>query len=233
MTMKVFQIGAAGGVGRRLATLLTARGDDVTGIHRRPEQADTIAATGAIPVAGDLITTSPADLTTLLRGHDAVVFSAGAHGAGREQTTLIDGEGLVKVVDAAMSAGVRRFVLVSAFPESERGGELGEAFEHYMAVKKSADIYLTRTSLDWVIIRPGSLHDDAGTGQVTAGPAVEYGPVSRDDVAAFIAAALHEPAIRHEIIELVSGPHPIPDAIAALVKLRAPRADPSSHMSEQ
>ena len=34
--MKTFQIGAAGGVGRRLATLLVAQGEEVTGMHRSP-----------------------------------------------------------------------------------------------------------------------------------------------------------------------------------------------------
>ena len=47
--MKVFQIGAAGGVGRRLAGLLSERGDEVTGMHRSTAQADTIRATGATP----------------------------------------------------------------------------------------------------------------------------------------------------------------------------------------
>ena len=46
-------------------------------------------------------------------------------------------------------------MLVSAFPESERSQGLGEGFEHYMRVKKTADVYLTRTDLDWLIVRPG------------------------------------------------------------------------------
>lgn len=114
--MKVFQIGAAGGIGRRLANALVARGDEVTGMHRRPEQAAAIIATGATAVAGDLVEDGVEALAGLVRGHDAVVFSAGAHGTGREQTTLIDGRGLEKAADAAELAGVPRFVLVSAFP---------------------------------------------------------------------------------------------------------------------
>jgi len=51
-----------------------------------------------------------------MRGHSAVVFSAGAHGTGMDQTTLIDGTGLEKAAAAATRAGVSRFVLVSAFP---------------------------------------------------------------------------------------------------------------------
>jgi uncharacterized protein YbjT (DUF2867 family) len=215
--MRVFLIGAAGGVGRRLAGQLTARGDDVTGIHRDPAQADAVLATGATPVTGDLIADSVDELAGRMAGHDAVVFSAGAHGTGIDKTTAIDGRGLEKAATAAAQAGVTRFLLVSVFPEAGRDRDTSEGFEHYMRVKKTADVYLTRTDLDWIIVRPGTLLDEPGTGRVTAGLAVEYGTVPRDDVAAFIAAALHEPALRRLIVELTAGDTPIPEAIATLL----------------
>ncbi|MBA2809618.1 SDR family oxidoreductase [Streptomyces sp. KM273126] len=216
--MKVFQIGAAGGVGRRLAERLTARGDEVTGMHRSPAQADTVRAAGATPVTGDLIEDSVETLAARLAGHDAVVFSAGAHGTGLDRTTLIDGKGLEKAAEAAVRAGVPRFVLVSVFPDALRDGEHSEGFEHYIKVKKTADVHLTRTGLDWLIVRPGTLLDTPGTGRVTAGPAVEYGDVHRDDVAAFIDAALHEPALNRVIVELTSGDTPVADAVARLAR---------------
>lgn len=221
--MLVFQIGAAGGVGRRLSALLSARGDEATGMHRNPEQADTIHSAGATPVIGDLVKDSVQDLAAKMAGHDAVVFSAGAHGTGRDQTTLIDGKGLEKAADAAVQAGVSRFILVSAFPESERGKGLGEGFEHYMRVKKTADVYLTHTDLDWIIIRPGLLRDEPGSGLVTAGVAVEYGDVARDNVAAFIDAALHEPALSRVIVELTDGSTPVRNAAAQVAASTGPR----------
>ncbi|MFI6703229.1 NAD(P)H-binding protein [Streptomyces sp. NPDC050509] len=214
--MKVFQIGAAGGVGRRLTQLLTARGDSATGMHRGPAQGETVREAGGTPVIGDLITDAVNDLARKMQGHDAVVFSAGAHGTGMDKTTLIDGKGLQKAADAAALAGVTRFVLVSVFPDALRGGEGGAGFEHYIKVKKSADVYLTRTDLDWLIVRPGTLLDTPGGGRVTAGSAVEYGDVHRDDVAAFIDAALHEPALSRVIVELTSGDTPVADAVARL-----------------
>ena len=78
-------------------------------------------------------------------GHDAVVFSAGAHGTGMDKTTAIDGRGLEKAADAAALVGVTRFVLVSVFPEAGRDRERSEGFEHYMRVKKAADVYLSHT----------------------------------------------------------------------------------------
>ena len=214
--MNIFQIGAAGGIGRRLTALLTARGDRVTGMHRDPQQAEAIRENGATPVAGDLITDEVEELAQKLAGHDAVVFSAGAHGTGRDKTTLIDGTGLAKSAAAASAAGISRFVLVSAFPDAGRGGELGEGFEHYMRVKKTADVHLTHTDLDWVIVRPGRLHDEPGDGSVTAGLAIEYGDVSRDDVAAFIDAVLHRTALSRVIVELTDGKTPVAEAVEQL-----------------
>jgi uncharacterized protein YbjT (DUF2867 family) len=215
--MKVFQIGAAGGVGRRLAARLMARGDQVTGMHRRPEQAEVISATGATPITGDLIEDDVEELAERMRGHEAVVFSAGAHGTGTDQTTLIDGKGLEKAAEAAELAGARRFVLVSVFPDAGRDRETPDSFEHYMRVKKSADVHLSRTDLDWVIVRPGTLTDEPGDDHVEAGPAIEYGDVSRDDVAAFIAAVLAEPGLTRAVVELTDGAVPVEEAVGRLV----------------
>ena len=214
--MKVFQIGAAGGVGQRLATLLVADGHEVTGMVRKPDQSGTVTATGAEVVAGDLIESSVDELAALIAGHDAVVFSAGAHGTGQDQTTLIDGVGVEKAAAAAAQAGADRFVLVSVFPDAGRSGEPQEGFEHYMKVKKSADVHLVATDLDWVIVRPGTLLDEPGDGRVTAGPAIEYGDVRRDNVAAFLAAVLVDPAVSREIVELTDGSTPAAEAVAAL-----------------
>jgi uncharacterized protein YbjT (DUF2867 family) len=216
--VKTLVIGGAGGVGRRLTTLLTESGDEVSGLHRNPAQSGAVEQAGGTSVLFDLIGGSTEELAALVEGHDAVVFSAGAHGTGRDQTTLIDGRGLEKAVDAAVQAGVRRFVLVSVFPEAGRSQQTNEGFEHYMRVKKDADVYLTGTDLDWVVVRPGTLTDGAGTGTVRAGWAIPYGDVHRDDVAAFIAAALHEPRLHHVVVELTGGDTPVDEAVAALLR---------------
>ncbi|GAA3568270.1 SDR family oxidoreductase [Microlunatus spumicola] len=215
--MKIIVVGGAGGVGRRLTSLLTKSGDHVTGVHRNPAQTAAVEEAGGTSALFDLVEGSTEDLAALLDGHDAVVFSAGAHGTGRDQTTLIDGKGLEKTVDAARQAGVRRFVLVSVFPDAGRDLETNEGFEHYMRVKKAADVYLTATDLDWVVVRPGTLTDAAGTGSVRAGWAVPYGDVPREDVAAFLAAVLHEPRLHHAVVELTGGDVPVDRAVADLL----------------
>ena len=214
--LSVFQIGAAGGVGRRLTALLTERGHRVTGMHRAASQGAVIRDAGGTPVVGDLIEDSVTTLAERLSGHDAVVFSAGAHGTGAEMTTAIDGRGLEKAADAAVLAGVRRFVLVSVFMDALREQPRSEGFEHYMKIKRTADIHLAGTDLDYLIVRPGDLLDDTGTGRVNAGVSIPYGAVPRDDVAAFIAASLFRPDLNRTDVELTAGDTPIEDAVAAL-----------------
>ena len=89
-----------------------------------------------------------------------------------------------------------------------------------MRTKKTADVYLACSGLDWVIVRPGLLTDRPGDGLVSAGMAVEYGEVSRDHVAMFIEAALHEPKLNHIIVELTDGPEPLEQAVAHLASAR-------------
>ena len=213
--MRVFQIGVAGGVGRRLARLLVERGDEVSGMFRDPAQRETVAGLGVTPVSGDLINDSVDELAQKMAQHDAVIFSAGAHGTGRDNTTLIDGRGLEKAADAARLAGVSRFVLVSVFPDANRAGERSDGFEHYMAVKKQADVYLVGTDLDWIIVRPGTLTDGPGDGLVTAGPAIAYGDVRRDNLAAFLAEALHTEGLSRAIVEVTNGSTPVREAARA------------------
>jgi len=213
---QVFIVGAAGKVGRHLVEQLAARGHQPLAMHRRAEQAAQLAALGGMPVQGDLTRIDIAALATQMAGSEVVVFSAGAGGAGIEVTNAIDGRGLELAVQAARQAGVKRFLLVSAFPEAGRGKALGEGFENYMTVKKRADVYLAASDLDWVILRPGTLSDTPGTGRVTAGPAIAYGDIPRADVAATLVALVEHPEVRRTIIELTEGDQPVDDAIAAL-----------------
>lgn len=212
----VFIVGAAGKVGRHLVKQLADKQHRVLALHRRAEQAAELDALGATPVTGDLTATDVGTLAGQMRGSDVVVFTAGAGGAGVEVTNAIDGRGLELAVDAARQAGVRRFLLVSAFPEAGRNKGMGEGFENYMTVKKRADVYLAATDLDWVILRPGTLSDAPGTGRVTAGPAIAYGDIPRADVAATLVALVEHPEVRRTIIELTEGDQPVDEAVAQL-----------------
>ncbi len=210
----VFIVGGSGKVARSLAQQLAKRGHQPRSLYRHAEQADELKALGAEPVAGNLLELDTDALAKLMAGSDTVVFAAGAGGKGGAQMTdAIDGRGLELSVAAAQQAGIRRFVLVSAFPEASRGKTVSETFENYMAVKKRADVHLAATDLDWVILRPGTLLDSAGTGKVRAGLAIPYGDVPREDVAAALLQIIEQPHVNRVIIELTQGTTPVADAI--------------------
>ncbi|WP_333628902.1 NAD(P)H-binding protein [Stenotrophomonas cyclobalanopsidis] len=214
---QVFIVGAAGKVGRSLAQQASARGHRVLALHRVQEQAAELTALGARPVQGDLLQLDVAALAALMKGCDVVVFSAGAGGkGGASMTDAIDGRGLEMAVAAAQAAAVPRFLLVSAFPEAGRGKHLSDTFENYMVVKKRADVHLAESPLDWVILRPGTLTDEPGTGRVRAGLAIPYGNIARADVAATLLALIEHPQLRRCIIELTEGDTPVFDALQAL-----------------
>ncbi|RXT51250.1 NAD-dependent dehydratase [Bosea sp. Tri-44] len=215
---KVFIIGGAGKVARRLSRQLAQGSHEPRALYRKPEQADELASLGATPVAGDLTTLTAEALAALIKGSDAVVFSAGAGGAGMEVTNAIDGRGLELAVEAARIAGVARFLLVSVFPDALRDEKPSEAFENYIRVKKLADAHLVATDLDWVIVRPGTLSDEPGTGKVRADVAIPYGTVSREDVAATLVAIVEHPELNHAIIELTAGATPIKEAVEQLAR---------------
>ena len=213
---KIFIIGATGGVGSRLGPMLVDAGHDVTGLHRKPEQAHKLENAGNTPRLGDIMTMTAEDLTEFTRDCDVVVFSAGAAGSGLERTTAIDGEGVIKTIHAARENGIARVYLVSAFMDAGRAQPRKDGFEHYMKVKRQADNALAASELDWVILRPGTLVSEDGNGLVNAGLAIPYGSVARGSVARMLAALIDTPAIRREIIELTDGDIPVPDAVKLL-----------------
>ena len=212
----IFIVGGAGQIARLMTPQLIAKGNRVSSLYRHDEQHDQLADLGATPVKGDLTQISVQDMAAMLQDVQTVVFAAGAGGAGPELTKAVDGEGLEKTVAAAKEAGVKRIYLISVFPEAGRNADLGEGFENYMRIKKMADVHLVRSGLEFVIIRPGTLGDDAGTGKVTAGLAVPYGTIQRADVASFVAETIATPQIVNTIIELAPGEDPIPVAVSAL-----------------
>ncbi|WP_142828389.1 SDR family oxidoreductase [Planococcus soli] len=215
--MKVAIIGANGKVGSKLGRILVDRGDEPVGFIRKAEQAGQLEAQGIQTVLADLIETSAEDFSRLLKSCDAVVFSAGAGGAGEELTTAIDGAGLVKIAKAAELAGVSRFLLVSAFPDAGRDKEPAASFEHYMKIKRQSEVDLVKTGLDWTILRPGTLTDQAGTGTVNLGYTLMYDTISREDVAAVLAELLQYPETAGQILEVVRGQ----EAIGLAVKTKA------------
>ncbi|MRG61215.1 NAD(P)H-binding protein [Agromyces sp. CFH 90414] len=206
-------IGGHGKVALRLERLLTERGDHADAVIRNPDHAADVAEAGATPIVADVERLDVTALATLLSGHDAVVWSAGAGGGDPARTLAVDREAAIRSMDAAERAGVRRYVMVSYFGSPDRTIPESNPFHAYAEAKADADEHLAGTSLEWTILGPSKLTDGPGTGRIDA-RADEAGEVPRDDVAAVVAAALADASTIGRTIRFNTGSTPIADAIA-------------------
>jgi uncharacterized protein YbjT (DUF2867 family) len=213
--MEVAIAGGHGKIGLLLGRMLVERGDAVMGLIRNPAHEDDLHAIGVEPVLCDL--EGDDDVAAAIRGADAVVFAAGAGpGSGPERKWTVDFGGAVKLIEAALAEGARRYVMVSAMGAANPPAEGGGVFGEYLRAKAKADHALVASGLDYTIVRPGGLSDDPGTGLVRLGEHLERGQIPRADVAAVIAAVLVAPNSIGKTFELVSGETPIDEAVAAL-----------------
>ncbi|MGW3892288.1 NAD(P)H-binding protein [Micromonospora chokoriensis] len=216
--LRVFIIGISGAVGRLLARELIDRGDTVCGLVRRDDQRAELAAQGVDAYVGELADLTAESLAAMISGFDAVVYTAGSNGGAREVTAAIDGDGVMRTLEAMSLVGVDRFTLVSVLPEAGRGQRLDDDVEFYFAVKKLVDVTVSESDLDWLILRPSMLVDRAGTGVISLGPAQPHDEIAREDVAATLLELLHEPRLKRQILELTQGSTPISAAVRANVR---------------
>lgn len=209
--MKVFVIGAHGQIGKLLVAQLLDRGDEVVAGIRDAKQRSFFEDQGAATQLFDL-NEQPEEMAKVLKGVDAVVFSAGSGGKiGDDQTLLIDLDGAVKSMEATQKAEIKRFVIVSAMNAEDR--TRWTAIRPYYVAKHYADLYLKdETTLDYTIVKPGALTNDAGKGGVKLNQ--HTGKISREDVAEVIVAVLHNDQTIKKEFAVSEGETPINEAVS-------------------
>lgn len=211
---RVLLIGGHGKIALLLEPLLVDRGDTVTAVIRNPDHDAEVAATGAAPLVADVQSFDLDQLTNLVSGNDAVVWAAGAGGGDPERTRAVDRDAAIRSIDAAVAAGVRRYVMVSYFGAGpDHGVPEDNDFYAYAEAKAAADTHLRESGLDYTIVAPSSLTLDEPTGRIDV-RAEESGSVARADVAAVIAAVLADDRTIGRTISFNAGDQPIADAVA-------------------
>ncbi|NYE93816.1 nucleoside-diphosphate-sugar epimerase [Psychromicrobium silvestre] len=220
--MKIVIAGGHGQIALFLGEQLAAAGHQPQGLIRKAEQGSELNERGIEPVLLDLERIDSAELATALSGADAVVFAAGAGpNSGIARKDAVDRAGSVLLADAAVAAGVPRFVQISSMgAESVRGGAHPEGmdteFHAYLIAKLAAEDDLrSRDALDWTIVRPGRLTDEAPSGRVLLADTTGRGSVPRADVAAVVAELLQTGAASGRVLELIAGDTPVSEAVAA------------------
>ncbi len=173
-------VGGHGKIARLLIPQLVDAGHQPVALVRNPDYREELEGLGAEVGILDIEQDTVDAFAEAFAGADAVVFAAGGGADGNiERKRTVDLGGSVKSIAGATTAGVRRFVQISAIGvDNPLADDADDAWVAYVNAKRDADVALRDSDLDWTIVRPGGLTDDEPTGQVELAETVERGQIS-------------------------------------------------------
>lgn len=201
----IFLAGASRGVGRELAKSLTTQGHDVVALLRSETARSELEALGATVVIGDALDAEAIAALVAQQPLDAVISTIGGKPTDGERA---DFKGNRNLIDAAVKAGVKRFILVSSIGTGESAAALPpqalETLGAVLAEKEQAENHLVASGLTYTIIRPGGLKSEPprGTAVLTENPNVA-GSIHRADVADLVVRSLASDRAHNKILSAV------------------------------
>lgn len=197
--MKLLILGATGGIGVELVRQSLERGHSTTAFVRAPERLAPFANRIRL-VQGDVL--NAAELTPVLEGHDALLSGFGP----RLPLAKADHDLLERfartLIHSMASSPMRRAVIVSTsflfkdaiFPPAHLVGRL--FFPRVVKDASAMESIITRSPIDWTLVRPPQLTDKPRTGRfkVRDGRLPAFGfTISRADVAEFMVQTAESP----------------------------------------
>ena len=211
-TGAVLVIGGTRATGLEVVRLLRARGDEVVVLVRPASDGSAAEQLGARVVRGDAMNQPDiaAALAPALHSSTVDLYAGigGAHchrprqgretGARAVKGARPDFEGNRNAMDAARSAGVTRFVLVTvigAGDSHEASPWIARRFlDAVMKEKTKAEDYLKTSGLKYTIIRPGGLLDKEAQGRAyLTEDTRSMSWIRRADLARLVVQALDDP----------------------------------------
>ena len=206
--MRVLVVGASGGSGLAATRSLLARGAQVSAFVRDPKSLPPLQGTLTI-VVGDA--TRLDDIDRAVAGHDAVVVTLGIREnpmrvrlLGSAGTPMdVRSQGTRHVIETMHCHGVRRLVVQTSYGVGATRGRLPWVARLMFALLLRPQIRDTSrqedavrdSGLDWVLVQPVNLTDDATVEPAFASSDGDYHcmKVSRRQVGEFLAdAALND-----------------------------------------
>lgn len=217
--MKVLIIGANGQIGQHLVDEMQEEGKhQPVAFVRKEEQVKKFQDKEVETRLGNL-EDSVEEIAKAMDGIQSVVFTAGSGGStGDDKTLLIDLDGAVKTMEAAKLKGIDRFLIVSALGAEDRE-RWSEELKPYYVAKHFADEWLKDTDLNYTIVRPGMLTNDASIGKVVAKDNIlEHDPMTipRVDVAKVLLATLENENTYRKTFDLLTGENSIKQALTEI-----------------
>ena len=190
----VLVFGGTAGVGLETVKVLRARGIPVTVFVRPTSDRTPLEPLGVSYVVGNALNEQEVTAAFSAADFAAVVSSLGGrHGEPRPEHI-----GNRNINNAAKAAGVQRVIQVSAISagrdrDREKPGDDADWRAVMYYVKIQGENHLMESGLDYTIIRPGLLKDEAPTGNTMLTTRRDIsGSINRADVAQVIVQVLED-----------------------------------------
>jgi uncharacterized protein YbjT (DUF2867 family) len=217
----ILVVGATGNLGGAVTRMLLAQGQPVRILVRPQSDYQPLAEAGAQVVLGDL--KERGSLEAACQGADTVITTANSATRGGEDTVqTVDLEGDRNLIDKARAAGIHQFIFVSVLT-----ADANSPVPFIQAKGKTEDA-LRESGIPHTILAPNGYMEVMVAG-VVGMPAMMGRPVtivgggrrkhsfiSVGDVAAFILAAIGNPAAINQKL-LLGGPQPLSFRDAAAI----------------
>eukprot|EP00798_Chlamydomonas_sp_ICE-L_P006405 gene6405-3020_t len=191
-----------GGVALDVTRKLKNMGAWVWQLQRTDVRRKEIEGMMAIVAKGDALVKEDVErVFSEIEEIDAVICTLG----GSVSDPSVDSQGNINIIEAAMKKGVTKFILVTSIgcgdSKDAPGEQVYKILEPVLVQKDKAEAKLQESGLPYVIVRPGGLTNDAGTGKgfLTEDKTVS-GSISRSDVADVVLKALFSKAATGKIL---------------------------------
>jgi uncharacterized protein YbjT (DUF2867 family) len=200
----ILVVGATGRTGQHVVHKAIQRGLSVRALVRDRQRAQSLFGDTAQIVTGDV--KQPETLQDAFKGVESVICATGGNPRGADTPEKIDFEGVRNQVEAAQTAGVSHFVLISSIAVTKPDHTLN-ALGKILTWKFNGEDSLRNSDLIYTIVRPGGLTDEPdgqSALQIDQGDRIS-GKISRADVAEICLQALEQPKTRNTTFEVVEG----------------------------
>ena len=202
----IFLAGASRGVGLEIAKLLVEQKMQVTALLRSPATSTELEAMGIKVVTGDAL--DAAAVEAAMAGGEpihAVISTIGSLPKDGEKSDYLGNKNLI---DAAVKAGVQKFILVSSIGSGNSADALPtqalETLRPVLIEKEKAENHLIESGMIYTVIRPGGLKSEPATGNgILTEDCRVAGSIHRADVAQLVCQCLVSDAASNKVVSAV------------------------------
>ena len=206
VTSYIFLAGASRGVGREIANCLTAQENQVKALLRTEEKRQELEAMGITVALGDALNIDDVEKAILAEEKiDIVISTIGGVPKDSERADYLGNKNLI---DAAVKAGVKKFILISSIGSGNSANAIPpqalETLKPVLIEKEKAEKHLIESGLTYTVIRPGGLKSEPATGNgiLTEDPKIA-GTIHRADVAQLVCRSINSEKTNNKVLSAI------------------------------